>query len=215
MRFVHFVGVVVAAVVVVAGPASAETVTIGQAGGSLACNSPIDLVQLANATPSYVVPAGTWKLTSWSTIAGGSSAGPLAGNLQLEVWRATATPLAWQLVGISPLVTTSASGLNTFQLSSPIVVRGGDHLGLRNLTLNYPCEAPGAGGIEGTINPTAPVPGETRVFGASSSALLNVRATLERVKHDDDDDGRRTTTTTASPGVPAATAVVVDPHFTG
>jgi hypothetical protein len=186
-----------------AGSVEAATVTIGQVGGSgSACVADVDMVQ---TTPtSSVVPSGNWTVTSWSTQAGQGNAGPQAGQLQLEMWRATATPNVFMLVGISPVVTTTASGLNTFTLASPIAVQGGDLLGLRNITLHYGClDIGAAGAVNGDIFATAPAPGDTRTLPPEGTATLNVAATLQSV------------TAPTPPTTTAPSPVVVTPQFTG
>jgi hypothetical protein len=161
------------------GPVGAETVTIGDAiQPNGFCSGNADFLQF-QATPSYVVPAGQWNLVSWSTFAGESP-----GDLQVEVWRPTATPGTFELVGIGPVVTTTASVLNTFPVSPPIVVQGGDILGFRNLTKDYGCGGgsgdPGSE-IFGAVSPTAPVPGELRPLSPQLGVQISASATLERV----------------------------------
>jgi hypothetical protein len=167
---------------VLAGSVGAATVTIGQLGGSgSACAADVDFVQ--TGPTSLAVPSGNWTVSSWSTQAGQGVVGPSAGQLQLEMWRPTATPNAFMLVGISPVVTTTVSGVNTFTLASPIAVQGGDLLGLRNITHNYGCATqPTSGTIAGNLDPTAPTPGSTVTFTViGSTAILNVTATLQSV----------------------------------
>jgi len=176
------VSVVAALTFGLAGSVAAATVTIGQLGGSgTSCAADLDLVQ---PTPtSLAVPSGNWTVTSWSTQAGQGQNGPFAGQLQLEMWRPTATPNAFMLVGISPVVTTTASGLNTFTLASPIAVQGGDLLGLRNITDHYGCATtPASGNADGQIDPTPPTPGATVTFSILAvSVIVNVTATLQSV----------------------------------
>ena len=157
----------------------ATEITIGAAGGDLGCIANLDTVQTDSSSPSYVVPPGVWLVSSWSTLAGGTDAGPLAGSVQLEVWRPTATPSTFSLVGISPVATTAPSGLSTFALTSPIRVQGGDILGLRTMTLGYGCARLAAGFVFGaSMSAVPPVVGEKRSIGFVSGAL-NVTATLE------------------------------------
>jgi hypothetical protein len=156
--------------------------TIGAAGGDLGCIANLDTVQVDSGSPSYVVPPGLWFVTSWSTLAGGTGAGPLAGSLQLELWRPTAIASTFSLVGISPVVTTTASGLNTFGLASPIEVQGGDILGLRTMTEGYGCARLAEGFVWGaSISTNPPVIGEQRQTGFVAGAL-NVSATLQAVE---------------------------------
>jgi hypothetical protein len=161
-------------------PAGAATTTIGQLGGApSACQANLDTVQTSvTSGTSYTVPAGSWLVTSWSTQAGDGPAP--SGSLQLEIWRSTATPDEYTLVGISSVETTSASGTNTFAVSPPIAVEGGDMLGLRNLTQDYGCARVGGPGLSSpSANPTAPVPGEVRTLPAFGIPVtLNISATL-------------------------------------
>jgi hypothetical protein len=164
-----------------AAPASAATVSIGQLGGTgSACLASIEAVQASvTSGTSYAVPAGNWIVTSWSSEAGD---GPTAaGSLQLEMWRPTGTVNQFMLVGISPVGTTTASGTNTFSLTAPIAVQGGDLLGLRNLTQNYGCAHVGAGGLTNAgDSATAPVPGEVRTIPpVPLPVTLNITATLQ------------------------------------
>ena len=177
-----FVSVVASLTFSLAGPVGAATVTIGQLGGTgSSCANDLDIVQ---TTPtSLAVPSGNWTVTSWSTQAGQGTRGPLAGQLQLEMWRPTATPNAFMLVGISPVVTTTASGVNIFTLASPIAVQGGDLLGLRNITDSYGCATtPASGALSDSVDFTAPTPGATvTVTPVLVSAIVNVTATLQSV----------------------------------
>jgi hypothetical protein len=127
------------------------------------------------------VPPGSWLVSSWSTLSGGTPPGPLAGSVQLEVWRPTVTTSEFSLVGISPAVTTAASGLNTFTLTPPINAQGGDILGLRTMTLGYGCARLAGAFVFGVSpSPVAPAVGEQRSIAFIAGAL-NVSATLEAV----------------------------------
>ncbi len=108
-------------------PAGAST-TIGQTGAdaSIGClGGPTSLVQTSTGSgvPGYAVPSGVNEIASWS--AQGSFTNSL---LALEVWRPTATPGSYELVGVSPPETIENT-LNTFTLASPIPVQPGDVLG--------------------------------------------------------------------------------------
>ena len=163
-----------------------ESITIGEVGGpgrNYNCGADTDIVQIT-ASASYVVPAGAWSLTSWSTLTGtGDDLTP--ATLQLEVWRATGGPSEYLLVGISPVITTTPPGLNSFALPVPIAVQEGDVLGLRSVGPNpqYGCQrrAPGSFGSVSGATPTA---GDTRTFtkddGNAECCTLDVTATLER-----------------------------------
>jgi hypothetical protein len=178
----------------------AATVTIGQLGADAGCQPGFDFVQLG-PTSTFAAPPGNWNVISWSTEAGDGTTA--AGSLQLEMWRPTATPNVFMLVGISPVVTTTASGVNTFSLASPIAVQGGDLLGLRNITPGYGCVRLGvsSGSPGGAFNATAPAPGDLRTLPPlPGPAEFNAQATLQ---------------SPPPPPPPAATVVVVTPRFTG
>jgi hypothetical protein len=126
-RFGAAFAIACAAVAVsVVPPAAAETTTIGQLGGApSSCEANLEAVQTSvTSGTSYAVPSGDWLVTSWSSQAGDGPAP--SGSLQLELWRPTGTVDQYMLVGISPVEATSASGINTFSLSPPIAVQGGD-----------------------------------------------------------------------------------------
>jgi hypothetical protein len=76
-------------------------------------------------SPSYTVPAGRWVIVSWSHRANSSS----GRELGVRVWRATATPGSYTLVGAGALRTLTPGGINT--LYERITVFGGDLLSLR------------------------------------------------------------------------------------
>jgi hypothetical protein len=172
--------------------ATAATVVVGNAGGNFQCSAGFDSVQVTSSGDAYVVPAGQWRLVAWST-----QGGPQAGRLQLSVWRPTADPETFVLVGMTPAEDVAANVLNTFPLATPIDVQGGDVLGLR-----VPADAPrNQLCIEVTAAPDAtgfrfgpePVVGEQVTFVPGGlDARLNVQATLE--SHD------------AGPGVPTTLA---------
>jgi hypothetical protein len=198
----------------VGAPAGAATTTIGQLGSNFECAANADFVQVGvGSGNTYTVPAGNWNVTSWSSQAGFGNVG--AGSLQLEIWRATGTPDQFQLVGISPVGTTAATGTSTFVLAAPIAVQGGDLLGLRNLTQFYGCDSIGVGNtLNAEFNTTTPVSGDVRTLpSAGQSAALNIAATLE---------GNLPPVTTSPSTVPASPtpvnvtpAVVAAPTFTG
>src|SRR4029453_11905516 len=88
------------------------------------CLLPAFIVQTGvSGGASYTVPAGTWTLSQWSTLA--NAAG---GSMSALVFRATATPGSYSVVGASPVKTLTPSVLNTF--TADIKVKGGDLLGL-------------------------------------------------------------------------------------
>jgi hypothetical protein len=119
-----------AAALLLPSVALASSAQIGSLPGSAPtfnCPSSIDLVQTASTVASYSVPSGGTSITQWS-LQGGPSDG---GSAALEVWRATATPNVYQLVGMSaPETVNPGAMINADLSSSPILVNPGDLLGL-------------------------------------------------------------------------------------
>jgi hypothetical protein len=109
------------AALVGASASAAATVTIGQASGDVPCGS--DLWTFATSGSVYTVPAGTWRITSWSTLAGTSG-----GQMAAVVVRPTGAPDSYEVVGVSATETLAPNVVNTF--STSIAVRAGDILGL-------------------------------------------------------------------------------------
>jgi hypothetical protein len=149
--------------------ASAQTVTIGQTlPGSTACGADGWFIQTSPA--SYAVPAGNWKITTWSTLAG--SAG---GSMGLMVFRPAGS--AYTVVGASPMEALIANSLNTFTLAAPIAVQGGDLLGVSATSVTA-CGTFAAGTVVGGLGP-APLVGATVTPSFSLSPRLgNISATL-------------------------------------
>jgi hypothetical protein len=163
-------------------PAGAST-TIGQTGAdaSIGClGGPTSLVQTSTGSgvPGYAVPSGVNEIASWS--AQGSFTNSL---LALEVWRPTATPGSYELVGVSPPETIENT-LNTFTLASPIPVQPGDVLGQLSSALSDYCFVTGsgpAGDVVGSApaeSTSLPIPGTTVAFtNLPYAAELNMAAT--------------------------------------
>ena len=89
----------------------------------------INMVEMNNAIGDDGV------ITSWSIWADRTT------PVKLKIYRATADPNIFTVVGQSALVTPSL-GVNTFTLSAPILVKAGDYIGWR-----YPVSGSGAGSI--------------------------------------------------------------------
>jgi hypothetical protein len=122
-----FAALIAPLAMVLSGNAALAATVIGSPVGSgVTCGAGFDTVQVSWTSGTYSVPPGGGVITSWST-----QAGPVPGSVGLQVWRTTATPMDYQLVGASPLVTPVASTLNSFTLATPIAVQAGDLLGLR------------------------------------------------------------------------------------
>jgi hypothetical protein len=83
-----------------------------------------------------VVPPGGGQIVSWSTQGGFDD-----GTVALEVWRPTATPDLFALVGITSPQHVAAGILSNFRLVKPIRVHAGDLLGERFHIAN--CVTPG------------------------------------------------------------------------
>jgi hypothetical protein len=119
---------VLAGVLVLPSSAFASSATIGStfSGANNCCNPPVTfIVQSTAATsPHYVVPVGGTKITAFR-MQGNLNGG---GQVELKVFRKTATAGTWKVIGQSAPETLSASVLNTF--STAIPVRAGDVLGL-------------------------------------------------------------------------------------
>jgi hypothetical protein len=123
----HFAMLCVAAAalgVLVAQPASASAATIGQttASANYPCVAEIDIQPEVAFGTSFVVPAGSWLLTSWSTFAGSTG-----GSMGLMIFRAAAVPGYYTVVAESSVQTLTPGVLNTFPAN--VVVHGGDFLG--------------------------------------------------------------------------------------
>jgi hypothetical protein len=130
-RLVLLVTLMVVVLTVAAGASAATSVTIGQTFTSgVTCSSSGFFDVQASSVAGAAVPAGDWTITSWSTGAFG------AGNsLGLMVYRPTATPGSYTVVGESQVQPLAAgSGVQTFNLVAgtadpPIPVEPGDLIG--------------------------------------------------------------------------------------
>lgn len=115
---------VVGALVLGLGPASASAATIGQttASANYFCTAEYDLQTGVSSGTGFVVPPGSWLLTSWSTFAGS-----YGGSMGLMIFRPAAVPGAYTVIAESPVQSLAPNGLNSF--SASVVVQGGDLLG--------------------------------------------------------------------------------------
>jgi hypothetical protein len=149
-------------------------------------------------SPSYTVPAGQWVIVSWSHRAN-SAAGR---ELGVRVWRPTATPGSYTLVGAGALRTLTPGGINTQY--ERITVSGGDLLGLR-------VGNPPGGGVScfitagvGNLIRYAIAASEQPPGSASALSLLQPASRLNmtaRLEADADSDGFGDETQDACPGV--------------
>jgi len=162
------------------GSAPAATVTIGEAVGTNGCTSGSTFVQdsTASGTAGYTVPA-SGQIVGWS-----HDAGPGIGSkLRLKVFRRTADPAVFLVVGESASEALEPNELNEFLLSSPIDVTAGDLLGLTvpadsaeqpRCANNTSSTGNGARFLSGD-----PAPGTSPTFASPSPGQrLNISATL-------------------------------------
>ena len=196
-------------------PASAAT-SIGQLDPGTPTGSCVGVSSWVQSTeagpPTYIVPAGRWVIVSWSHRANSAS----GRELGVRVWRATATPGSYTLVGAGALRTLTPGGINT--LYERITVSGGDLLGLRvgnpPGAAERPVSSPPAWVtlIRYAIAASEQPPGSTSALSVLLPAnRLNVTARLEA---DADSDGFGDETQDTCPGtagsasgcVPAAPA---------
>ncbi len=148
---------------------AATTATIGNTFSSALFCNPAVIVQTAD--PAYVVPAGNWRVSSWST-----QAGAAGGSMSLMIFRPTATPGTFTVVGESPVQTLTANSLNTFTLTSPIAVQPGDLLGMWESNAN--CNVLTGGVVEYTTFVPQPPVGATFTPTNSQTSDLNISAVL-------------------------------------
>jgi hypothetical protein len=157
-----------------AGSAFATT-TIGQTDplANYPCGAEIDTQSAVASGTGFVVPAGTWLLTSWNTYAGSTG-----GLMSLMIFRPTAPPNVYTVVAESPVETLTPGVLNAFAANT--VVQGGDLLGFWS----------GGGAAcatftasPGDINPyqfgSEPPVGSTVVLSVAPFFRLNISATLK------------------------------------
>lgn len=164
--------------------AGAETLSLGRlalptaVGGCTNCH----FLQMKTASPGagYVVPAGEWKLDSWSG-QGGEKGGPV----ELRIYRPTAVPGRYKIIAESLMVTVPPATVATFGAAIP--VEGGDILGLSTGAGGYPVTiyTGNEGDIEGSIL-GAPAVGQEVGGGTGfdinppNGRVLNLAATISR-----------------------------------
>jgi polyvinyl alcohol dehydrogenase (cytochrome) len=142
------------------------------------CQTEIDGNSSVASGNAFVVPAGTWSVTSWSTYAGTPG-----GTMSLMVLRPQGGG-NYQVVGESPSEALTANELNTFTLSSPIAVQPGDQLGFwadGSACLKFT----GNAGDQDTFDysPSEPASGTTIPTEAYSGFVPNISATLTPGNH--------------------------------
>jgi hypothetical protein len=124
---VALLSVVGVAVLAVGGASGSLTVTIGQtdSAANTTAGTPGWFVQTAVATGTdFVVPAGSWSITGWSTYARGSS----VQSMSMMVFRPDGVG-HYTVVGESPVESLTPGALNSFA-DVNLAVQPGDRLGL-------------------------------------------------------------------------------------
>ena len=186
-------------------PAGAAT-TLGQLdpaaapGNSCAGNS--GWVQSAETgAGTYVVPAGGGVITSWSHKSNTQSGRELA----LRIWRPTATPTVYTLIGGGGFQILAPSTVNTFAVRLPVLA--GDRLGLRVGNPGIPTGGGASCAFSSAVGNTAgavfllaepSAGGDMTLAAPYASNRLNVTAKLEP---DADHDGFGDESQDPCPGV--------------
>ncbi len=171
--------VVVFGVVAVGAASGSTTVTIGQtsATADYTCESggEIDFQTAVAAGASYVVPAGPWLLTSWSTYAGTPG-----GSMTLLILRATAVPGTYAIVAKSQQQQLTAGVMNTF--SASFVVRGGDFLGFWSANAKCGTYTQDPADLNPYLSSPEPAVGDTVTPRVFPGYLQNISATITNSK---------------------------------
>ena len=136
--------------------------------------------QSTSGGPGYVVPAGGGVITSWS-----HRGGDAGGSLRFKVYRPTADPDRFQIVGASGVTTPANGQVNTYP--TRMRVQAGDILGLTVTANGIACQfsQPGGGDVvDGYPYASSdPTSGEFSFNYGGSYPLggwrLNVAATVE------------------------------------
>jgi hypothetical protein len=129
MRLLALVALALGAAAVVSGTAAAG-LTLGQtsATADYICPGEYDVQTSVASGPGFVVPAGTWRITSWSTFAGATG-----GTMQMLFFHPDATPNSFTVVAASGPQVLTPGALNTFPVGGNMLVHGGDVLGFWSL----------------------------------------------------------------------------------
>src|SRR5579885_2361667 len=110
-----------AALFLTASPAVAGSITIGQPSGNAPCAGGFTVFE-PTASVSYVVPSGSWTMTSWSTQAGAGG-----GQMAVLVLRPVGGG-SYTVVDVGATETLTPNTVNTFATS--MAVQGGDVIGM-------------------------------------------------------------------------------------
>jgi hypothetical protein len=172
-----------AALALVAAPAQAKRIGHVAPVGTGSCTNCWSFsLRTAASSPSYKVPGGHWKITSWRVRGDIAS----AAEAHLLVVRPSTTHGRFRIVEKSSYGQVSPGGVSKFASSIP--VRGGDHLGLSGggaLPVSY--SSPSVKDDAASALPCG-MPALGVAFGAGAAcpvsvidqARVNVAATLER-----------------------------------
>ncbi len=177
-----------AAVLVVGAVEEASAATIGSTaplGSAVGCAGCSYFQHGSDSSsPSYVVPPGSWTITSWAATGG---TGPESGTARLRVFRPLPTGAAnrYLLVDQSPAATVPPGAVTSYP--ADVGVSGGDVIGLRTGSEGQvPGTFAGAGGDESwliggdpgvafTVGTGTAYPGSSQI-----GRRVNVSATLEQ-----------------------------------
>jgi hypothetical protein len=169
-----------AAAALVSAAAGASPFAVGQApppNASLTQNLLVFQTGVSSGT-SYIVPPGTWRVTSWSVNVGSDFGGT---GLMAAVFGTPTGPDNYTIDAVTPAETPTLNMLNTFPAS--LTVHGGDVLGVWNGTGFFE-NALFTGGEADTIAfhlSVGAAPGAGDIFSTTpdASRLIPVSVTLE------------------------------------
>lgn len=171
-------GLVAVLVAFGAAPAVAASI-VGQAGGASGCfGDSLLFTPQAVSVNSYVVPAGSWRVKSWSTQGGVLTQLSATASGAVVILRPTGVVSQYTVVAVSATEATTLAGLLTFATDLP--AQGGDIVGLwvtngsicANRTRN-------TGDLGGSSDQPKPQPGQQVVSALTAGFVTNVSASLE------------------------------------
>ncbi|HEX5448513.1 MAG TPA: hypothetical protein VFW85_00470 [Gaiellaceae bacterium] len=155
-----------------AATAFATTATVGTVPAAIGtqCGIPVDIIQTGN--PAYVVPSGTWTVTSWST------RGIVTAGMRLAVFQSLGGS-SYQVMAVSPTETSVAGVVNTFH--TPMTVHGGEILGMWGDT-DVACGGAGTGTIVAAHSLSPATVGDVvSGFATIPAVVADVQMTLNSV----------------------------------
>jgi hypothetical protein len=180
------IAIVLAAMCVIAVPADAAKIRLGQVAPSGAfpgsCGGECDAFALdtAPASPSYVVPRGRWTVVSWRAQADPS----VPGEARLRIYRPTQVDGRFRLFAQTRTRPFPAGTISVYR--AHIRVRGGDLLGIGTLTtIPLVYQTPNAGDeiADPTCTPQVGDPvgaGTSCALTQTTGRRVNIAATLRR-----------------------------------